>query len=439
MASFIERAARGAVELAIAQNAENGPRLVDLAALAEREVKPPKFIIKDWLPAGEVTLFAGDGGTGKSAIALNLAVAIAMGYEFHSLQTSQRKVAYLSFEDKEETLHWRLSRICAAYGLDLTDLADVLQIYDGTTVADAWYATTSGAAGLTPAFEQMRNRLADADVVFVDGSSDVFAGNENDRAQVKAFLRGLRTLTHSDGAVVLLAHVDKNGSKTGAESLGYSGSSGWNNGVRSRWFLYPETEDGEGANAKTGNVMFEVRKSNLARAGGAMKLRYSEQDGVFVRADKTFSDVPRSKLIRDAEDEAAVLDIVRKAQEAGDPLPAAHSGQRTSHAVATAYGLPDGMQGKRGRQRFYSVLERLRVAGKVLAESRRKDNRHIAEVLVISTASATERAPAAEQIAPTVRQAAPDTEHPSARALSPHTPLCAAPSLAHGAHTEIGS
>lgn len=78
--------------------ADDRPVEIDLAALANRDPEPPAFIVPDLLPEGEVTLLAADGGTGKSLIALFLAVCIVLGRAFHGVSTARRAVDYLSFE-----------------------------------------------------------------------------------------------------------------------------------------------------------------------------------------------------------------------------------------------------------------------------------------------------------------------------------------------------
>src|SRR5690606_33349129 len=101
---------------------DDAPRLLDLTALAQHDPKPPAFIVPGWLPAGEVTLFAAHGGTGKSATALRLAVCLTVGRDWHGLPVEQRCVEYVSFEDSEPVLHWRLHRLCQALGVRLADL-----------------------------------------------------------------------------------------------------------------------------------------------------------------------------------------------------------------------------------------------------------------------------------------------------------------------------
>ena len=352
------------------------PRELDLKALAAKTPKPPAFIVPDWLPAGEVTLLAAHGGTGKSTTALHLAVCLATGRDFHGLPVERRAVDFVSFEDAEPVIHWRLHRICDALGVRFEDLLGGLRILDGTQSTGAWFARGEyGAAGATPAYQSIAKRVGGPGrVVIVDGSSDVYAANENDRAQVKAFLRTLRRLIADDGALVLVAHVDKLAAAAAGQAQGYSGSSGWHNGVRCRWFMHQETDD-EGAS--TGAIVIEVRKSNLGRSGARMVLRFDAEAHVFRREDEA----PRGPFQR-VDESDAICAAIRAAWEVGDPVPAAQSGQRTAHAVCEAReDFPASLKGRAGRRRFYKTLEQLRAAGKVCVENWRRPNRHLVEVL----------------------------------------------------------
>src|SRR5437762_14358171 len=105
-----------------APSEEGWPAPLNLRALAERQPQPPRFVLADWLPIGYATLLAGHGGVGKSAIGLHLAVCVAAGLPFFGISTERRRVLYLSCEDRESILHWRLANICAWLGLNLAEL-----------------------------------------------------------------------------------------------------------------------------------------------------------------------------------------------------------------------------------------------------------------------------------------------------------------------------
>lgn len=366
---------------------QNVPRELNLSDLAATDPARPKMLLPTMgaFPLGEPTLLAGDGGTGKSNVALNLAVCVATGAPFFGEPIERRRVAYLSFEDPEPVIHWRLARACYAANVAMADLLPSMKIFDGTTCPGSWYARGEhGAYGFTLDFEAIKVRLKQAEFIVVDGAADVFAGNENDRSNVKAFVRGLRTLVPPDGSLLLLAHVDKAGVQQGGDGLGYSGSTGWNNSVRSRLFMYRETIAEDHGKAETGNVALEVRKSNYGKKGARMLLRYDTEYDIFRRVD-----APGEKAKpRDADETQAIVDGIRAAYKAGVPIPASTAGTRTAHSVSEAReGFPDSLKGQRGRKRFYRHLEQLRASGRVITESVRTNSRKHLEVLNVPALS----------------------------------------------------
>src|SRR5207344_131667 len=118
------------VESPPAPNADLWPASLDLEALAEREPQAPKFIMPGWLPCGYASLFAGHGGVGKSGLALHMAVCMAAEVPFFGLEVERRRVLYLSCEDRENILHWRLARICTFTRVDLASLRGRLEVLD---------------------------------------------------------------------------------------------------------------------------------------------------------------------------------------------------------------------------------------------------------------------------------------------------------------------
>jgi hypothetical protein len=112
---------------------------------------------------------------------------------------------------------------------------------------------------LTATYEALRQYIEanSIDLVILDNASDTFDGDEINRASVRQFIQALARLVRArSGAVLLLAHVDKQTSRAGkgANVESYSGSTAWHNSVRSRMFL-----------VETGPGLFELQhqKSNL--------------------------------------------------------------------------------------------------------------------------------------------------------------------------------
>lgn len=114
-------------------------------------------------------------------------------------------------------------------------------------------------------------------LIVLDNSADVFAGNENDRAQVRQFVTLLRDLAISANAGLLLtSHPSLTGINTGT---GLSGSTAWNASVRSRlYFKRAKTEKDEEPDPDL--RVLEVMKSNYGPVGETVTVRW--KDGLFL-------------------------------------------------------------------------------------------------------------------------------------------------------------
>ena len=363
------------------QARNDGPVALDLVALAGADPQPPKFIIDQWLPQAEVSLLGAHGGVGKSLIGLQLAVAVASGRHFFGLEVNRRKTAFLSYEDSTAVLSWRMHRICAWMGLAMDSLSDDLTIMDGSRSVGAWFDTHRGEAGLSKHFFAISERIAGAEVIVVDGASDTFAGNENDRGQVKQFIRALRRLVPDTGALLLLAHVDKTTAKLGASSEGYSGSTGWHNGPRARWYVRRQGED----ESDQGGLVLELQKSNLGRSGAQIKLHWDPQAHVFDGSAVAASGFDRKHQSR------VELNGIRAAflaAESGkNSVPAAMQGQRTAYMVLSAYPqFPESLKGKSASKigRFREAIEVLRQIQHIKEDGIRRSNRHFTLAFVLT-------------------------------------------------------
>ena len=367
------------------------PAPLDLAALAQVEPKSPRFIIPDWLPEGYATLLAGHGGVGKSGIALYLAVCIALGLPFFGMTVERRRVFYLSCEDRENILHWRLSRICKHLGVDLSVLAGWLDIVDlvGHDCV-LWERDIRTGNTFTASYGQLEQRMTahNTEVLFVDGISDTYGGNENARSEVKRYVNALVALISPDrGAVLLLGHLAKPAAASVQTTEGYSGSTGWHNSVRARWYLYPETEhDDDGRPGRTGDLILELQKSNLGRTDQSVRFAWDEAAHLFVGREI----VGATALDRAHRDRIEQRDIraALKACASADPVmivPAATTGKRTAyHVLSVRQEFPETLLGgKPESRRFWRHIEILRGMGAVNVEAHRMPDRHYINHLVI--------------------------------------------------------
>lgn len=90
----------------------NAPDDTDVTCLEDVEEREPEWLIQGYIPKGEITVLAGDGGTGKTFVWCNIAAAISSGsicfmlnnlFQEHPQQNPQ-KVMYFSAEDSNEAV-----------------------------------------------------------------------------------------------------------------------------------------------------------------------------------------------------------------------------------------------------------------------------------------------------------------------------------------------
>jgi len=362
------------------------PPAIDFEALAEREPQLPKFIVKDWMPAGYATLMAGHGGVGKSGIALHLAVCIALGRPFFGIECEQRTVMYLSCEDRENMLHWRLSRICAYERISIADLKGKLELLDLVGQDTVLWVKPHGENVHTPAYGALAYRFKqnERELLFVDGISDTFGGNENDKIDVKQYVNALIRLISPDrGGVTLVGHVNKmTASNEGGASEGYSGTAGWHNSVRARWYLYPETAKDDGKTVKTGTLSLDLQKSNLGVSDHSLKFSWCDDAHMFL-GEILPPETATEKAMRDRGDRAAILACIDNINGMGARVPVATTGNRTTWHVLSAHHLfPDSLKGQGSARKLNKIIEGMRHMGEVAVRVERVNYKDVSSLIV---------------------------------------------------------
>lgn len=349
------------VQLTATQQEHRGtwPPCIDMVKLSQERPYPPRFIIPGWLPAGYATLFAGHGGIGKSGLALMIAVCIALGLLFCGLPIQRKTVLYLSCEDREGVLHWRLLRICEYLGVSMADLNGWLHVVDLVGHEVILFNGATAGRPLTPAYDELRNLISrqGAEVLFVDGIGDTYSGNENSRAEVKAFVNALLALIPpDDGAVVLVGHVAKLSANT-RTAEGYSGSTAWHNSVRARWYLYPESNVFDGRAEKTGDLLLELQKSNLGAADLSLRFGWDDAAGLFINKESA----PGQGQDQAADEQAELDGILAALRACPTYVPAARQGSHTAyHTLSVCPEFPPSLlQGTAGKKRFWRRIEQL--------------------------------------------------------------------------------
>ena len=206
------------------------------------------WLVERWLPRSCVAMLTGDGGVGKSRLALQLAWALSgdgqwlgeagqmpaagadYGNGFEPVGPST--VVYATWEDSPEQIRGRL------YWLEQsgkTGNGENFKIADMRARGHLWSANERYAVpGLTPVGKELRLACEtnEARLLVVDTLGVANGASEIDRAQVGAFFADWAAWADEhDCAVLLIAHPPKTAGVT------YSGSTGVLGGVRAMWTL----------------------------------------------------------------------------------------------------------------------------------------------------------------------------------------------------------
>lgn len=351
---------------------------MDWDALQHTQPEPTEWRLEGWLPEGTVTLLSANGGVGKSNLSLQLGVAMTQGMPLFDLATKTSKVLILSGEDEARTVHFRVANICQDLGLTMSELRDRLVVYD-LTQADCVLWRDGGPT------ERMQ-WLADvtvatkANVVIIDNASDVFASNENDRTEVRGFMRALNLIANiTRAAVLLLAHVDKASVRGGAgldSNTTFSGSTAWNNSARSRWAMVRDAN----------TIVLRHEKCNLGPLQEELRIEFDQEAKVF----KRFGTIPGQKaaqsMVRNGQ-RAVILQLISRAVAAGVNLSMNSNSPRSNvfNVLADDTEFPN----KLDRKTFFGLMRDMEREGLLALETYKKANRMTGQRVVLTPAGQT--------------------------------------------------
>lgn len=254
-----------------------------------------QFIIPGWIVRGSCGLLSGQEGVGKSLIAQQMATCAAVGRQFLGLDIAECPVVYITCEDPIDELWRRQEDINRSLGVDMADLEDRLLLVSlkGHIGNELAVFDAQGRLSVTARYRQIEKLVTSfgAGLVFLDNAAHLFTGNENARHDVAAFLGLLERLSETiAGAVVLLAHPNKQHAQGNKQGNEYSGSTGWSAHVRNRLFLDWAEKDDQGQFIGDDGRVLRKSKANYGKKGEEIFFRWHEW--AFVRDD----DLPESAL-----------------------------------------------------------------------------------------------------------------------------------------------
>lgn len=245
----------------------------------EGKKAPPRlWLWDDMIPVMRATLLTGDGGSGKSLFAQQLATCVALGLPFLGVPTRQQAALYVTCEDDLGELHRRQEAICASLGVTMADLDGKLFLLSRCGEIDNSLLSFDHDGVIRPSpFYESLVAASQGRIFFavLDNIAHLFEGNENIRNHVAIFCNMLERLARDIGGTVLfLGHPSKNGAQ-------FSGSTAWENQVRSR--LYLSRGSSEEDQYDTDLRVLTRAKSNYAQTGDEIRMRW--RDWAFEPAD----------------------------------------------------------------------------------------------------------------------------------------------------------
>jgi RecA-family ATPase len=276
--------------------------------------EPPRrdWAVPDRFPLRNVALLSGEGAVGKSILLMQLAVAHVLAKDWFGTLPEPGPAIYLNAEDEEAELHRRLADIAAHFGTPLAELKDNLHVL-ALAGQDAvlGYADRDGRIKSTPLFEKLTSAACKIrpKLIALDTSADIFAGNENDRSEVRQFIGLIRTMAMTANAAVIIAtHPSLTGIQSGS---GLSGNTAWHNSVRARAYMKSvKVEDG--IEPDKGLRQLEFMKSNYGPVGETIIVRW--RDGVFVQEPRIGS---VQKYADDAKANEVFLELLERFRRQG--------------------------------------------------------------------------------------------------------------------------
>ena len=264
------------------------------ATWGHTQPEPRQWLIDERLPAGRVALLTGEGGAGKSRLALQLAAGVASGGENrewisgphgamrlgNAVPDDGASAVFASWEDEPEEFYRRLHQISGNSAPWVTpprldNLRMVNLVGEGPVWAPPQGRHISTMAELTVTGERLR-RLCEqenARLLVLDPLAAAYASDENARGLVRAFVSHWDAWGQANNcAVLMLAHPPK------SAGINYAGSTDWQGAARALWTLQAEIDKSAEASPRTWRLEFV--KGNYGPRPEPLRLRWDTGSGL---------------------------------------------------------------------------------------------------------------------------------------------------------------
>jgi RecA-family ATPase len=249
-----------------------------------KPVPPRRWFAKNRIPIGEVTGLGGDGGMGKTQIALQACVqsATAAPDWLGAALDEVGPAIFFSAEEPAKEIHYRLEQIRQHRNISYADMQRVHPIctieHPEIDPTFAGLVKRTNKVETTRTFGWFKEIVLDLKpkLIAIEAASDIFDVDEVVRNQARACVRLLQGLAmKADAAALLLYHPSLSGMASGR---GTAGSTQWNNAMRSRLYFRNLSGKDDDSSSNKPKVL-EVMKANRGPTGEKVVLEWT--NGVF--------------------------------------------------------------------------------------------------------------------------------------------------------------
>lgn len=196
---------------------DNLPEMENMADLFDEPIVLAPELIEGVLRQGHKMLIAGPSKAGKSFSLIQLAIAIAEGWEWFGFKCQQGKVLYVNLELDERSAKKRFADIYKELGRGHDNVGNI----------DVWNlrGKTSPMDKLAPKLIR-RAQKSDYIAVIIDPIYKVLTGDENNAHDMSVFVNQFDMIATELQCSVIYAHHHSKGAQGGKSSIDRSSGSG---------------------------------------------------------------------------------------------------------------------------------------------------------------------------------------------------------------------
>jgi RecA-family ATPase len=337
-------------------------KFITPAEWPDEEPPPIEWLVPNRVQRGDVTTLHGDGGAGKTDIALRLAANVARGAQEWLGQeitaTATGHVVFISAEEPERKIRRRLWHHGRHDGYRFTDIAANFHLWCPAKRSGTYLAVPDRYTGImhpTKVLQEIAAAILDLGpvLVIVDNVAATCGGSQIDRIVARSYVNLWAEIAEgpSRPAVLLIDHPSLSGITNGT---GRGGNMDWRNAVRSALWLHSPPDQVE---VDRGIRILETAKINDGPTGNPLRLVWAEGGLQLEHAPTSMH-----RVAKDQECEETFLRLLDEREGQGRHV--SSEGRAATYAPKAFADMPNN--GDFRRNAFAAAMERLLQSGKLI-------------------------------------------------------------------------